>query len=134
MQKKNQYDLNKRRALIRKQSESNKEIKQNERRQKRENLVEDDINLCYFFESATANKKYVDRINKHETKNEFLFVYTIDFELIESMSIGEIEQKTNIRSKNIDDFETYIIAIGVGYDSEDVIYTEWLYIIENTWI
>ena len=41
LQNKKQYELNKRRTLIRKQNESNKETKQNERRQKRENMVED---------------------------------------------------------------------------------------------
>ena len=44
------------------------------------------------------------------------------------MLIGEIEQKTNIRFKTVDDFETYINAIdNGGYDSEDVIFTGWLY-------
>ena len=54
--------------------------------------------------------------------------YTGDFELIGSMLIGQMEQKTNIRFKNVDDFETYINAIDNGrYDSEDVIFTKWLY-------
>ena len=39
------------------------------------------------------------------------------------MLIGEFERKTNIRFKNIDDFETYIIAIDGGYDSDDVMFT-----------
>ena len=44
------------------------------------------------------------------------------------MLVGEIEQKTNIRFKNVDDFESYINAIdNSGYDSEDVIFTGWLY-------
>ena len=43
------------------------------------------------------------------------------------MLIGEIEQKTNIRFTNVDDLETYINAIDVDYDSEDVIFTGWLY-------
>ena len=44
------------------------------------------------------------------------------------MMRGEIEQKTNIRSKNVDDFETYINAEDNGrYDSEDGIFTRWLY-------
>ena len=44
------------------------------------------------------------------------------------MLIGEPEQKTNIRLKNDDDFETYINAIdNTGYDSDDVIFTGWLY-------
>ena len=44
------------------------------------------------------------------------------------MLFGEVEQKTNIRFKNVDDFESYINAIdNSGYDSEDVIFTGWLY-------
>ena len=39
------------------------------------------------------------------------------------MLIGEIEQKTNIRFKNVDDFETYINAINNGgHDIDDVFY------------
>ena len=41
--KKKQYEFNKRRTSIRKQNESNKEIKQKERKQKRENVLEEDI-------------------------------------------------------------------------------------------
>ena len=36
------------------------------------------------------------------------------------MNIGSIKQKTNNRFKNMDDFESYINAIDVDYDSEDV--------------
>ena len=44
------------------------------------------------------------------------------------MLTGEIERKTNIRFENVDDFETYIIAKDSGgYDSDDAIFTEWLY-------
>ena len=44
------------------------------------------------------------------------------------MLIGEKEQKkTDIRFKSVD-FETYINAIDIGgYDSDDVIFTGWLY-------
>ena len=43
------------------------------------------------------------------------------------MFIGEIEQKTNFRFKNVDDFETYANSIdNGGYDGDDVIFTEWL--------
>ena len=42
--------------LIRRQTESKKEIKQNERRQKSENLVEEDIGLGRYFEIATSKK------------------------------------------------------------------------------
>ena len=61
-------------------------------------------------------------------KNENLEDCTGDFELIGSMLICEIEQKTNIMLKNVDDFETVINAIdNGGYDSEDVLFTRWLY-------
>ena len=44
------------------------------------------------------------------------------------MLVGEIGQKTNIRFKNVDDFESFINAIdNSGSDSEDVIFTGWLY-------
>ena len=39
-----------------------------------------------------------------------------------------MDQETNIRFKKFDDFETNINAIGNGgYDSDDVIFTGWLY-------
>ena len=42
--------------------------------------------------------------------------------------IGDIEQKTNIMFKKFDNFETYNNALhNGGYDSEDVIFTGWLY-------
>ena len=127
LQKKKQYELNKRRKLIREQNESNREKKQNERRQKRENIVED-IDIGRFFELATTDRKYVNGLSIHEIKIEILEVYTSDFELNGSMLVGEIEQKTNVRFKNVDDFESYFNAIDdSGYDSEDFIFTGWLY-------
>ena len=127
LQKKKQYQVNRRRVLIRKQNESNREIKRNERRQKRENIVED-IDIGRFFELATTDKIYVNSLNLHEIKNEILEIYTGDFELIGSMLIGELEQKTNFRFKNVDYFENYIIAIdNSGYDGDDVIFTGWLF-------
>ena len=44
------------------------------------------------------------------------------------MLIGGIEQKTNIRFKNVDVSETYVNALdNSGYVSDDVIITGWLY-------
>ena len=43
------------------------------------------------------------------------------------MLIGEVEKKTKVRFKKNDDLETHNSAIGVVYDSEDVIFTGWLY-------
>ena len=110
----------------RKQNESNKEIKRNERRQRRENLVED-VDIGRFFELATSNRIYVNNLNLHEIKNEFLQGYTSDFELNGKMIVGPIEHKTNIRFKNMDDFERYINAIDIVCDSEDVTFTGYVY-------
>ena len=86
------------------------------------------IDICRFFELATTNKRHVNGLILHEIKNEILEDSTGDFELIGSMLIGEIEQKTNVMFKNVDDFETFIHAIdNSGYDSEDVVFTGWLY-------
>ena len=95
LQKKKQYETIKRRILIRKQNELNKELKQHERRQKRENVVEEDIDLGRFFELATTNKIYVNGSYLHEIKNEILQDYTGDFELNGLMIIGPIEHNKN---------------------------------------
>ena len=63
----------------------------------------------------------------HEIKNEILPDYTGDFELNGKMIIGPIEHKTNIRFKNMDDYESYINAIDIDYDSEDVTFTGYIY-------
>ena len=128
LQKKKKYELNKRRASNRKHNESNKDMKQNERKQKRVNLVEEDFDLGRFFPLATTDKFYVNTFNLHEIKSEFLLDCKGDFEMIGPMLIDELEQKTNIRFKNVDDFETYINAIdNEGYDSDDFLFTGWLY-------
>ena len=112
--------------MIRIQNESNKATKQNERRQKRENIKED-LDLGRFFELATSDELYVNNLNLHEIKNQILEDYTGDFELIGKMIIGPVEHKTNIRFKNMDDFERYINAIDIDYDSEDVIFSGYIY-------
>ena len=90
--------MNKRNNLIRKQNESNREIKQNGRRQKRQNIA-DDIDIRRFFEIATTNRKYLNGLNLHEIKNEILEDYRADFELIGSMLVGEVEKKRILGSK-----------------------------------
>ena len=61
-------------------------------------------------------------------KVKFYKKFKGDFELIGLILIGEIEQKANTRSKHAVDFETFYNDIdNGGYDSEDVIFTGWLY-------
>ena len=43
------------------------------------------------------------------------------------MIIGPIEHKTNIRFKNMDDFESYIKAIDIDYGSEDATFTGYVF-------
>ena len=95
---------------------------------KKEKKIVEVIDIGRFFELATTDRKYVNGLNLDEIKNEILEDYTGDFELIGSMLVGEVEQKTNIRFKNVDDSESFINAKdNSGYDSEDVIFTGWLY-------
>ena len=65
-------------------------------------------------------------INLHDIKKKILEDYTGDFELIASMVIGGMEQKTKSRIRNAEGFEIYINAKDVDYDSEEVNYTGWL--------
>ena len=50
-----------------------------------------------------------------------------DSEIIGSMLIGEVEQKTNVTFRNVDGFEISFNATDVNYDSEVVIFIGWVY-------
>ena len=82
--------------------------------------------LGRFFELAPINKINVNCSTLHEIRSENLEDYTGVFQLIGSVLIGEIEQETNIRFKNIDEFENSFNAIDVDYDFENGIFTGWL--------
>ena len=43
------------------------------------------------------------------------------------MTVGSFEKKTNIRFKNVDDFDTYMNAIDIDYDSADVAFSGYVY-------
>ena len=63
----------------------------------------------------------------HENKIEVLQDYTGDFKLNGLKIYGPVEHKTNIRYKNMDDFESYINAIDIDYDNEDATFTGYVY-------
>ena len=86
-----------------------------------------DKDLGRFFKLATRKEGYVNSLNLHEIKNEILQDYTGDFELFGSMNVGTIEHKTNIGFEFMADFEIYINAIDVVYDSEDVTFGGYVY-------
>ena len=85
--------------------------------------MHEENDLGSLFELATSNKIYVNKLNLHKIKNEILVEYTGVFELNGLMLVGPVEHKTNIRFKNMDDFESYINAIDIDYDIEDVTFS-----------
>ena len=87
---------------------------------KEENVTGKDTKLGRLFELATSDKIYINEINLHDIQNKFFSQDTVDFGMIRSMFIGETEQKTNARFRNVDDFGICINAIEVVYDTEDV--------------
>ena len=56
-----QYEINKKRDIVRKRNGGNRESERNERPQKRENV--EDTKLGRLFELATTNEIYVNRMN-----------------------------------------------------------------------
>ena len=131
MRKKKQYELTNRRFSNRKRNESNKGIKQNERRQKRQNIIDEGVYLRRFFVLATSDKNCVTGLNLHKLNSEILVICTVDFQLNGLMIIGPIEHKTNFIYKNMEDFESYINAIVINYGSEDVKFTGYVYILNT---
>ena len=78
--------------MIREQIESNREIKKNERKQKRQIMVQEDIDIGRLFELAAIDKLYVDELNLHEIIG-ILLKFTANFELSGSMDIGLLNVK-----------------------------------------
>ena len=68
-------------------------------------------------------------VNKssHEIKQEILQDYTGAFEMVGNLKVGDQIRPTNIRFRNIDDYESYINAIDEDYDAEDAIFTGYIY-------
>ena len=95
-QKKMQYELNWRRGLIREQNESSKEIKQNEKRQKKY-IIDEDINLSKFFElTSSSDEIYKTGLSLHENRSETLLDYADDFRLNKLMIKRPVEHETQI--------------------------------------
>ena len=59
----------------------------------------------------------------HEVENDLLGDYEGEFERIVPLISGEHIRKIHIRLRNFNDYETYIKAIDIDYDSEDSIFT-----------
>ena len=73
------------------------------------------------------NKTQVIDKNLLEIKNEILLAYVGVFEMVRNLKVGDQIQQTNIRFRNMDDFEAYINAIDEGYDAEDAVFNGHIY-------
>ena len=80
-------------------------------------------------ESALRDMNKIQVIDKnlHVTKTEILQEYVGAFEKIGNLNVGDRVRKTNIRFRNMDNFEAYINAIDEGYDAEDAISNGFVY-------
>ena len=73
------------------------------------------------------NKTHVIYKNLHEIKGEILRDYNGKFEIVGRLKVGYQIRETQIRFRNIDDYEAYIIALDEGYDTKDAIFNGYVY-------
>ena len=80
-------------------------------------------------ESASRELNKIENIDKnlHEIRNEILLDYVGAFEMVGNLKFGDQITQTNIRFRNIGDYEAYINAIEEGYDAEDAIFIGYIY-------
>ena len=77
------------------------------------------------------NKIQVMDKNLHEIKNEILPDYVGAFEMVGNLKVGNQIRQTNIRFRNVDDYEAYINAIDQDYESEDAIFNGYIHKIDT---
>ena len=77
-------------------------------------------------ELKEINQVHVIDKNLHEIKNEILRDYVGEFEMVRNLKVGDQIRQTHTRSRNIDDFESYINSIDEGYDAEDSIFNGYI--------
>ena len=92
-----------------------------EQNSKKQSHDDDEIDVGRFFELAEADKSNIKGLNVHEIRDK-LNDKNRGFELVGHITINGIKKKTNIRFKNMNDFETYIEKIDEKYDGEDVVF------------
>ena len=80
-------------------------------------------------ESALKELNKIQVIDKilHEIKNDILQDYVGAFEMVGNLKVGDQIRQTNIRFRNMDDFEAYINAIHESYDAEDAIFNGFIF-------
>ena len=73
------------------------------------------------------NKIQVIDKNIHEIRNEILLDYVGAFEMVGNIKVGDQIRQSNIRFRNMDDFEAYINSIDERYDADDCIFNGYIY-------
>ena len=73
------------------------------------------------------NKIHVVKKNLHEIKQEILVDYVGEFEMVGSLKVGDQIRQTDIRFRNISEYEAYNKAIDQDYESEDAIFNGHIY-------
>ena len=106
----------------------NKKLSHNRKNktEKKKIMREDEVDLSRFFELATSDKIYIDNLNLHEIKNDFMRDYDDVFEMNGTLKVGEQIRQTLIRFRNMDDYEAYINSIEQDYDSDDTIFNGYI--------
>ena len=92
-----------------------------EQNSKKQSHDDEDIDVGRFFELAEAERSNIRGLNVFEIRDR-LNDGNRGFELVGQMTINGIKKKTNMRFKNINDFESYIGKIDEKYDGEDVVF------------
>ena len=77
--------------------------------------------------SKELNKIQVVNKNLHEIKQEILLDYTGEFEMVGNLKVGDQIRQTDVRFRNMDDFEAYNNFIDQDYDSDDSIFNGYIY-------
>ena len=83
-------------------------------------------------ELKELNKTQVVTIHLHKIKQEILIGYTSEFETVGRLRIADQTRETQIRFRNVNDYEAYTNAIDQDYESEDTIFNGYIYKIDTT--
>ena len=73
------------------------------------------------------NKVQVVNKNFYETKEEILTDYTGEFEMVGNLNVDDQIRQTQIRFRNVADYESYIHAIDQDFVSEDALFNGYIY-------
>ena len=85
------------------------------------------------FDSTLRELNKIEVIDKnlHEIKNEILLDYVGAFEMVGNIKVVDQISQTNIRLRNIGDYEAYIKALDERYDAEDAIFNGYIFKIDT---